>query len=114
MSQSLTRRNMSVLQVIIFLGNFHVSGDHNISFLFSFLGHYCPTGSTQPIGCPGGQAQPNSGQWECESCPAGYYCVSSTDPDPTPCPPYHYCPNGQCFSLVDISNSNRAIVHLSA
>ncbi|CAH1797049.1 unnamed protein product [Owenia fusiformis] len=57
-------------------------------------GHYCPEGSSEPLGCPGGESQPNQGQWECIKCPAGYYCVDSLTPDPKDCPPYKYCPEG--------------------
>ena len=69
---------------------------YRINFLCICLiaGSYCPTGSSQPIGCEPGQYQNNMGKWSCDPCPAGYYCVNSTDPDPKPCTPYHYCPGG--------------------
>ena len=57
-------------------------------------GSYCLEGSSQPVGCPAGESQPDAGKWFCTPCPAGYYCLSSTIPDPQPCTPFHYCPQG--------------------
>ena len=83
---------------------------------FSITGSYCPEGSSQPLGCPPGQYQNNLGQWTCETCPAGYYCVNSTDPEPEPCPPHHYCPAGsnaptQCPDGTVNNETNRAAVN---
>ena len=58
-------------------------------------GHMCPVGSSQPLGCPAGTSQPDAGKDTCIACPAGYYCKSSTIPDPVACGPYHYCPAGK-------------------
>ncbi|XP_062603182.1 uncharacterized protein LOC134264959 [Saccostrea cucullata] len=81
-------------------------------------GYYCPTGSTSsmavicPIGlvCPEGSDQPKScapgyftnqtGQWQCNICPNGFYCLPEnvTAGIPTSghfdCPAGYYCPSG--------------------
>ena len=38
----------------------------------------------------GSSTDGKTGQWECQPCPAGYYC----SPTPQPCPAKHYCPAG--------------------
>ena len=80
--------------------NAYMNSPVESNMLYAFLGHYCPEGSAQPSGCPAGESQPNEGQWACVPCPAGFYCISSTIPDPLPCTSFHYCPEGrQTLSL---------------
>ena len=58
-------------------------------------GYYCPEGSDSPVACPAGQFTQIPGQFECDLCPAGFYCVGDrTNVEPIDCPPGHYCPSG--------------------
>ena len=59
-------------------------------------GSYCPLGSTIDQKCQVGTYNPNKGskyEYECELCPAGYFCKSPGISDLTlhPCPPSSYC-----------------------
>uniref|UniRef100_A0A8C8VT86 Predicted gene 9195 n=2 Tax=Peromyscus maniculatus bairdii TaxID=230844 RepID=A0A8C8VT86_PERMB len=81
--------------------------------------HYCPQGSTHPLGCPGGsEAQNKSGlrvsaetscrlctagtyrspaldTLTCQPCPPGFICPQGSESyDNQPCPVGHYCPEG--------------------
>ncbi|XP_040546472.1 zonadhesin-like isoform X6 [Gallus gallus] len=67
-------------------------------------GYVCPVGSSSPHfpsnACPPGTV--GSGfdlfdKSQCETCPAGYFCVRGTggkQKPPAPCPVGHYCPPG--------------------
>ena len=81
-------------------------------------GHYCPSGCREPIKCPHGNYNPNTGRWllshclnctqgyECPRpglsstpsanlCPVGYYCpLNTTQGEHLPCPKGHKCPTG--------------------
>ena len=59
------------------------------------VGHYCPTGTTEPMPCPAGNYSDTIGSYICKQCPAGFYCTegSSTYED-KPCPMGYYCPLG--------------------
>ena len=59
------------------------------------VGHYCPNGTSYPLGCPAGSYNPTTGLSECITCPAGYYCPeNSTAYLGNDCPVGHYCPAG--------------------
>lgn len=65
--------------------------------------HYCPQGSTHPLGCPGGsEAQNKSGlrvsaETSCRLCTAGTYRSPALDTlTCQPCPPGFICPQGEC------------------
>ena len=49
-------------------------------YIFLVLGHYCPAGSSEAIRCVGGTYQDEQGQWECKTCPSGYFCDNTLDP----------------------------------
>lgn len=56
-------------------------------------GKYCPIGTVQPLGCPPGSYQDESGKTYCKPCPPGYYCYQNTTTYiPYRCPQGHYCP----------------------
>ena len=58
-------------------------------------GHFCPNGTSWPLGCTAGTYNPNTGEDACFNCPAGYYCIeNSTDYSGSVCPMGHYCPLG--------------------
>ena len=66
--------------------------------LFMFLGpcpigHYCPNGTTVPLGCDPGTYNDETHQATCKTCVAGYYCeVNSTTYLGTPCPQGKFLP----------------------
>eukprot|EP00606_Chrysophyceae_sp_TOSAG23-5_P001356 GSChrysophyteH2.ASY1.ANO1.1387.1 assembled CDS len=81
------------------------------------LGHYCPGGGVDPIGCPGGTYLPTTGSTTSSSCiicdqykycpegsevqlncPAGMYCSVNSESG-IYCPPGTYCPE---FSLAPV------------
>lgn len=51
-------------------------------------GHYCPSGSVNPLSCPPGTYVLQNGAIECNICPAGKYCLPGTPPN--------LCPSGKC------------------
>jgi hypothetical protein len=56
-------------------------------------GTFCPLGTITPRGCPAGSYNSLYGQWRCQSCPAGYFCLANaTTFTRTPCPAGYYCP----------------------
>ncbi|PIK33904.1 hypothetical protein BSL78_29274 [Apostichopus japonicus] len=60
-------------------------------------GHYCPAGAWEPIVCENGTYNGQTGEDECEICPAGFYCdPTESGPVITPasCPTGYYCPDG--------------------
>ena len=60
-------------------------------------GHYCPDeGTAEPLQCPDGFYQENTGQTECsDKCPEGYVCsgVKITFGQTDECPAGYYCPD---------------------
>ncbi len=59
------------------------------------MGHFCPTGTSSPLGCPPGTYNNQTGQSNCTECPASYYCPGNTSTYWSfPCPTGHYCPPG--------------------
>ncbi|XP_052778533.1 multiple epidermal growth factor-like domains protein 6 [Mya arenaria] len=57
------------------------------------IGHYCPEGTDNPIGCPAGTYQDLTTQDHCKDCPSGYYCPANTTTlNVFDCPACHYCP----------------------
>eukprot|EP00704_Kipferlia_bialata_P000894 g894.t1 len=56
-------------------------------------GYYCEAGVSVQSMCPAGKYQSETGQSDCDTCPAGYYCVEGTE-DPVICPAGSYCPAG--------------------
>ena len=58
-------------------------------------GHFCPWGSSFPSPCQAGTHAGAVGAAECDPCPAGFYCASSTsNASHYPCPQGSYCPSG--------------------
>lgn len=63
------------------------------------VGHYCPEGTSHPLGCEPGTYALSTGLSECMRCVEGYYCMGNvTDYRDTPCPTGHYCLNGTRFA----------------
>jgi hypothetical protein len=52
-----------------------------------------------PTACPGGTYQSETGQVECLSCMAGYYCESGAIM-PVICPVNHYCPGAGIYQIL--------------
>ena len=51
------------------------------------VGHYCPRGTADPIGCAAGTYNDLTNQDSCKICEAGYYCLAnSTTYSGSPCP----------------------------
>ncbi|XP_072885876.1 uncharacterized protein [Hemitrygon akajei] len=58
-------------------------------------GHFCPSGTTFPLGCPAGTYNALEGQSSCSPCVEGYFCPSNTSSyEDNICPPGYYCPLG--------------------
>lgn len=58
-------------------------------------GHFCPNGTSYPLGCAAGTFNPSTGQAVCTPCPIGYFCPeNSTTYIGYDCPNGHYCPEG--------------------
>ena len=53
--------------------------------------HYCPAGSSLPLGCAPGTYNAEEGQTSCGDCTAGYYCLGG-GVAPIICPAGSYCP----------------------
>ncbi|KAK1786529.1 hypothetical protein P4O66_017651 [Electrophorus voltai] len=71
----------------------HLTGD------VCTAGHYCPSGSSQPLPCPPGQQCPPGhscpyGSAEPSVCPSGTYQSRPSQPSCQTCPPGFYCPDG--------------------
>ena len=66
------------------------------------VGYRCPGDTGQPIVCDSGTHSNQTGQWQCSSCPAGYFCdnTNTTTILSTShlCPRGHYCPQGTQYS----------------
>lgn len=59
------------------------------------VSHYCPEGTSTPLACPAGTYNNITGQWNCTTCQAGYFCNENTTTyEDFPCPVGHYCPDG--------------------
>lgn len=64
------------------------------------VGRYCPPGSVEPLTCPQGTFQDETGASACKNCTPGYYCRDETPSDlntfpiPRDCPAGFYCPPG--------------------
>ena len=59
------------------------------------VGHFCPSGTSFPLGCPVGTYNNRTGQSNCTHCPAGYFCPGNiTSYEGYLCPLGHYCPEG--------------------
>ncbi len=89
---------LSSLKIIPLIVRIH--SEHHSTLFFAFLGFggicppgkYCPPGSGQPIGCPPGSYQDETGKTYCKSCPVGYYCYENTTHfSPYICPKGHFC-----------------------
>lgn len=69
---------------LTYLGNvLHVKKDIAIIAVllkFHLSGHYCPTGSSEPIRCDSGSYQDEIGQSGCKDCPEGFYCDNTEEP----------------------------------
>ena len=96
---------------IIFWKNY--IGNCFTNLLFSYIifigfagpctsGHYCPEGSSIPIGCARGSYSDQSGQSVCHECPAAYYC-------PQNCTSFenNKCPAGELQSSFKCANVTR-------
>lgn len=63
------------------------------SLVYCPIGHYCPQGSSNPIGCEAGSYADVTHLSLCKACPAGYYCLANaTTYADTSCPKGSYCP----------------------
>lgn len=59
------------------------------------VGHFCPNGTSNPLGCHAGTYNPSEGKEQCDKCPSGFFCPeNSTDFASNICPTGHYCPDG--------------------
>lgn len=56
------------------------------------VGHYCPNGSAEQRPCPINKMANYTHAVECDSCPAGFYCLKSGVP--IECEKGFYCPAG--------------------
>ncbi|XP_071807027.1 uncharacterized protein, partial [Asterias amurensis] len=57
-------------------------------------GHYCPMGTSFPLGCDAGTYNPLEGQYECQDCEEGFWCPENSTTASLLCPKGHYCPSG--------------------
>lgn len=57
------------------------------------LGYYCPTGTADPLACPSGAYQNQTGGVSCPACPERYYCELATI-QPKHCEVGYFCPSG--------------------
>ena len=66
-------------------------------------GYFCPAGSSEPIRCPSGFFQNQTGQDSCLDCPAGYYCdnteTATVYVNDSVCPAGFYCPDSTRFAF---------------
>lgn len=60
--------------------------------------HYCPAGSSLPLGCSPGTYNAEEGQTTCGACQAGYYCLGG-GVAPIICPAGSYCPSATASSI---------------
>ena len=62
------------------------------------VGHFCLQQSSEPVRCPSGYYQNETGQSSCRKCTSGYYCDNSLEPiefyGEFICPPGYYCEEG--------------------
>lgn len=58
------------------------------------VGHYCPQGTSYPLGCEAGTYNDRTGQFKCLQCCAGFYCPSNSTSCLLECPKGYYCPSG--------------------
>jgi hypothetical protein len=59
------------------------------------VGHYCPSGTADPIICSDGTYMNHTGASSCDICPSGHYCEAYYSPSTyRPCPLGFYCPQG--------------------
>lgn len=59
------------------------------------VGHYCSTGTADPIICADGTFMNHTGAASCYPCPPGHYCEAYYSPSLyRPCPRGFYCPRG--------------------
>ncbi|XP_070551431.1 multiple epidermal growth factor-like domains protein 6 [Ptychodera flava] len=62
-------------------------------------GHFCPNGTSFPLGCLPGTYNSLEGQVECLPCEPGYWCpANATTYLSTVCPAGHYCPASTQYS----------------
>ena len=57
-------------------------------------GHYCPTGSVEPLPCLAGSYMNHTRASVCDACPAESYCPGLGTVTPLACPQGDYCPLG--------------------
>ena len=57
-------------------------------------GYYTPPGSSQPVPCPPGTFNSQTGQGACTSCVEGFYCLNQSTIVLTVCPRGSYCEEG--------------------
>jgi hypothetical protein len=69
-------------------------------------GHYCPEGSSAPIGCPPGTNSSSQQLWnalQCGACTKGFMCPNaSTIYATTPCLQGYFCPEGVAVPGQDL------------
>ena len=63
-----------------------------------FTGHYCPSGTSDPVDCPRGTYNPSeqgSNMTDCLACTPGYYCLEAGKANVTDeCDAGYYCHGG--------------------
>ena len=60
-------------------------------------GHYCPQATREPIPCPAGTFNEDTGQSslsDCQPCTAGSFCTEGRSTPNALCNPGHFCPQG--------------------
>ena len=56
------------------------------------VGHYCPSGTSNPLPCPAGTYADREGMDACTICLQGYYCLAnSSHYQDMPCQPGKFC-----------------------
>lgn len=58
-------------------------------------GHYCEQGIVSPKPCGTGKYSDTTGASVCKKCPPKFTCPNTTNIDPVPCSPGHYCSGGE-------------------
>ncbi len=81
-------------ELLCLAGHFCPSGTSNPLDDLSLLcpaGSHCPVGSDVPVPCVAGSYQDETGKATCKACPAGSFCEIGTV-HPADCPAGYFCP----------------------
>jgi hypothetical protein len=86
-----------------------VSGMSTYEAYLCNTGHYCPSGTINPLKCPSGtfsNATGNVNVTECTSCTAGYYCqFDGLTSETAPCDAGYYCLGGATSKIQPATSS---------